>query len=209
MDREQIIRMAREAGFQFPNDYDLTEPTNRLERFAKLVADAEREKLAAWMIERGYATGHGDSTEGLLKELEWQIEESVRNEREACAKACGAVQCEPQEAVTEDGWCDWVCPKPQGYLMQCCDCELIHEVDFRVVRYESEESEVYEVVDDPNLQAQMRLRRRDDLSPKRKWQGLTEDEINKLRHLVDWTASWSYERFAHELEQALKEKNHG
>ena len=120
----------------------------------------------------------------------------------------GAVQCEPQEA-TEDGWCDWVCPKPQGYLMQCCDCELIHEVDFRVVRYESEESEVYEVVDDPNLQAQMRLRRRDDLSPQRKWQGLTEDEINKLRHLVDWTASWSYERFAHELEQALKEKNHG
>ena len=75
----------------------------------------------------------------------------------------GSVQCEPQEAL-EDGWCDWVCPKPQGYLMQCCDCELIHEVDFRVVRYESEDSEVYEVVDDHNLEAQMRLRRRDDLS---------------------------------------------
>ena len=75
----------------------------------------------------------------------------------------GAVQCEPQEAL-EDGWCDWVCPKPRGYLMQCCDCELIHEVDFRVVRYESEDSEVYEVVDDHNLEAQMRLRRRDDLS---------------------------------------------
>jgi hypothetical protein len=79
----------------------------------------------------------------------------------------GTVQCEPQEAVTEDGWCDWVCPKPTGYLMQCCDCELIHEVDFRVVRYESEDSEVYEVVDDPNLQAQMRLKRRDDISPKK------------------------------------------
>jgi hypothetical protein len=78
----------------------------------------------------------------------------------------GAVQCEPQEAL-EDGWCDWVCPKPVGYLMQCCDCELIHEVDFRVVRYESEDSEVYEVVDNPNLQAQMRLRRRDDISPKK------------------------------------------
>jgi hypothetical protein len=78
----------------------------------------------------------------------------------------GAVQCKPQEEV-EDGWCDWVCPKPVGYLMQCCDCELIHEVDFRVVRYESEDSEVYEVVDDPDLQAQMRLRRRDDISPKK------------------------------------------
>jgi hypothetical protein len=32
------------------------------------------------------------------------------------------------------------------------------------VRYESLDSEVYEVVDDHNLEAQMRLRRRDDLS---------------------------------------------
>ena len=89
-------------------------------------------------------------------------------------------ECEPQEAL-EDGWCNWVCPKPHGYFMQCCDCELIHEVDFRVVRYESEDSEVYEVVDDPNLQAQMRLRRRDDLSPKREWVGLTDEEIAKLK----------------------------
>ena len=45
----------------------------------------EREKVAQWMIERGYATGHGDTTEDLLKELEWQIKE---REREACAKLC-------------------------------------------------------------------------------------------------------------------------
>ena len=43
----------------------------------------ERNKLAAWMIAKGYATGHGDTTEDLLKELEWQVRES---EREACAK---------------------------------------------------------------------------------------------------------------------------
>ena len=91
----------------------------------------------------------------------------------------GTVQCEPQEEV-ENGWCDWVCPKPQGYLMQCCDCELIHEVDFRVVQYEPKPSEVYEVVDDPNLQAQMRLRRRDDLSPKREWVGLTLNEAEEF-----------------------------
>ena len=35
----------------------------------------ERNKLAAWMIERSYATGHGDTMEDLLKELAWQIEE--------------------------------------------------------------------------------------------------------------------------------------
>jgi hypothetical protein len=41
----------------------------------------------------------------------------------------------------------------------------------------------------------------------REWVGLTEDEINKLRHLVDWTAEWSHGRFAYEIEQTLKEKN--
>ena len=43
--------------------------------------------------------------------------------------------------------------------------------------------------------------------PKREWIGLSEEEIDKLKHLVDWTASWSYGRFAYEIDQALKEKN--
>ena len=51
--------------------------------FAALVAAAEREKVAAWMRSKSYATGHGDTTEDLLKELEWQVAE---REREACAK---------------------------------------------------------------------------------------------------------------------------
>lgn len=87
MDREEIIRMAREAGFR-----DTTTPVvalgvswEQVQRFAALIAAAERENLAAWMMRQGYATGHGDSTEGLLKELEWQIAE---REREACAKVC-------------------------------------------------------------------------------------------------------------------------
>ena len=57
-------------------------PKEIIEYFAYLVAAAEREKLAAWMMRQGYATGHGDSTEDLLKELEWQIEERIGNERE-------------------------------------------------------------------------------------------------------------------------------
>ena len=36
------------------------------------------EAVAKWMIVRGYATGHGDTIEDLLKELEWQIRESER-----------------------------------------------------------------------------------------------------------------------------------
>ena len=47
--------------------------------------ETEREKVAAWMMRQGYATGHGDSIEKLLEELEWQI---VEREREACAKVC-------------------------------------------------------------------------------------------------------------------------
>ena len=80
--REEIIRMAREAGLAYGSD---EKPLNSVTRFAALVAAAEREKVAAWMMRQGYATGHGDSIEKLLEELEWQVRES---EREACAKVC-------------------------------------------------------------------------------------------------------------------------
>jgi hypothetical protein len=51
------------------------------------------------MMTKGYATGHGDTTEDLLQELEWQIAENwtrgmvngVQAEREACAKVADLV----------------------------------------------------------------------------------------------------------------------
>ena len=59
----------------------------------------DKEKVAQWMIQQGYATGHGDTVEDLLKELEQQILEnwhramvnSMKAEREACAKVCDLV----------------------------------------------------------------------------------------------------------------------
>lgn len=36
--------------------------------------------------------------------------------------------------VTKSGWSYWQKPRMKGYLMQCCDCGLIHEVEFRVYR---------------------------------------------------------------------------
>jgi hypothetical protein len=33
------------------------------------------ESLAAWMLSHGFATGHGDTFEDLLDELDWQIAE--------------------------------------------------------------------------------------------------------------------------------------
>ena len=95
MTKEDIIRMAREAGLAYGTD---EKPLGSATRFAALVAAAEREKLAAWMIQRGYATGHGDTIKNLLKELEWQIDERIRNEREACAKVCDVLAVHPEYA---------------------------------------------------------------------------------------------------------------
>ena len=64
MNREDIIARAMESGEAYAAG-----------------AQAERNKVAQWMIQGSYATGHGDTVEDLLKELEWQVEE-------ACAKVC-------------------------------------------------------------------------------------------------------------------------
>jgi hypothetical protein len=85
MNRDDIVRMAREVWLcdEDGRDSDSIVITSYLERFANLVAAAEREKIVERMFKRSYATGHGDTTEDLLQELEWQVRE---NEREACAK---------------------------------------------------------------------------------------------------------------------------
>ena len=79
----------------------------------------DKEKVAQWMIQQGYATGHGDTVEDLLKELEWQIAENwtnalikgVEGEREACAKVCdemwhewldSPIENEPNKPDAED-----------------------------------------------------------------------------------------------------------
>ena len=88
MTRDDIIRMAQEAEFGFMTEKPKSAThmqcgIDDLERFAALVAAAEREKVAKWQIGSGYSTGHGETIEDLLVELEWQVRES---EREACAK---------------------------------------------------------------------------------------------------------------------------
>lgn len=102
MTQEDIILMAREAGFRFSDEGDPLLANHAewqrqlFERFAALVAAlvaaAQREKLAHWMRSMGYATGHGDTIEDLLDHLGTQIAEwleaEVLIEREACAKVC-------------------------------------------------------------------------------------------------------------------------
>ena len=81
MDRDDIIKRANDAGIKGPAParagFKMYASPDRLRRFAALIAAEEREKVARWMIRRGYATGHGDSTEDLLQELDWQVQEPV------------------------------------------------------------------------------------------------------------------------------------
>jgi hypothetical protein len=57
-----------------------------MEREGMPPAQTTTEAVAQWMIANGYATGHGDTVEDLLRELTWQIGERISAEREACAK---------------------------------------------------------------------------------------------------------------------------
>ena len=105
MNIKEIEDMAKEAGLlRFGDGW--TEPhrwgMSELERFAELVATHEREKVSQLIMAQGYATGHGDTIEEMLKELDWQVRErvgkqfatyaveiamrAVEAEREACAK---------------------------------------------------------------------------------------------------------------------------
>ena len=94
---EDIIRMARQAGFKVDWQHaDVAQiKAKRYEHFASLVAAAERNKLAAWMIQFGFATGHGDTMEQLVdalgSEIVDRIEFEIDAEREACAKLCDEI----------------------------------------------------------------------------------------------------------------------
>jgi hypothetical protein len=72
MTRDDIIRMAREAGLPYEYDTGRILYLKQLERFAALVAAAERERIES----RPWGAGK-----------EW-IDRAVEAEREACAKLC-------------------------------------------------------------------------------------------------------------------------
>lgn len=57
---------------------------------------------------------------------------------------------------------DWQQPIPKGYTMVCCDCGLVHRIDFRVVKviktYKNG-SMLVETVPSNKYRAQFRARR--------------------------------------------------
>ena len=61
------------------------------------------------------------------------------------------------EVANEGGWSEWVNPHSEQYFMKCCDCGLVHEMQFKVAKYS--EGDECEFVADVNLQAVFRARR--------------------------------------------------
>lgn len=43
----------------------------------------------------------------------------------------------PTPRLLANGWSAWIRPIRRGYRMACCDCGLVHEIDFAIIRYGS------------------------------------------------------------------------
>lgn len=64
---------------------------------------------------------------------------------------------------TKGKWTEWVSPKMKGYRMTCCDCGLIHEIEFDIVKFTGEEKGDLSkcvAVKDKDIQVIFRMRRR-------------------------------------------------
>lgn len=80
MNQEDVIRMAREAGARACQNKNCdVEYLFSVEQIDRLLA-AERNKLAVWMIQFGFATGHGDTMEQLVDALGSEIVDRIEFE---------------------------------------------------------------------------------------------------------------------------------
>ena len=122
MTKDDIIRMAREAGYKHPDAVGEAEDFAYFdfERFAALVAAAERERVAGYMTRRGFEPTSTNDIVEMLEEMFWFSEErflksvrtqvvgdalvaAVKAEREACAKICDK---KAKEWLEMRGWLD-------------------------------------------------------------------------------------------------------
>ena len=102
-DSTEVLRISRD-GITANPDVPVDEIASRvlelldenIKTLVKRAVEAERNKVAQWMMARGYATGHGDTVEDLLNELDWQVREE---ERELCAQMCEEIANKPSNVV--------------------------------------------------------------------------------------------------------------
>jgi hypothetical protein len=124
----------------------------------------------------------------------------------------------PQDFIKHDvenegDWSEWVCPDPTQYFMKCCDCGLVHEMQFKVAKYS--ESDECEFVADDNLQAVFRARRVAPFAPVQepvfkpcscRWKG--EEQVQQCTlHAAHIEAIHEWAERAKTAEAKLKGKN--
>ncbi len=85
---------------------------------------------------------------------------------------------------TDTGWSDWIMPTPRrSYKMACCDCGLVHDMQFEPVEVKRKRggwTEVLSVLDPQNHWFRMRARRNDRLTEK-----LRAEEENAAQSRAD------------------------
>lgn len=66
------------------------------------------------------------------------------------------------EYEQEDGWTRWIPPKPGTYRFMCCDCGLVHDMQFKIGEIVDRKDGGWlylEDVEDEDLVVQFRVRR--------------------------------------------------
>jgi hypothetical protein len=63
------------------------------------------------------------------------------------AAAVKLKRIKPERGNAKTGWTRWVQPVMRGYLLACCDCGLVHRMDFRtngeVVQFRAQRARNY------------------------------------------------------------------
>ena len=102
-DSTEVLRISKEgitANPDVPVDEIASKVLELLEQNIRVLVqravEAERNKVAQWIMARGYSTGHGDTLDDLLKELELTVREE---ERELCAQICEQIADAPSNMV--------------------------------------------------------------------------------------------------------------
>jgi hypothetical protein len=109
----------------------------------------------------------------------------------------------------EGDWSEWVNPDSEQYFMKCCDCGLVHEMQFKVVKYS--EGDECEFIDDADLQAVFRARRATPPAAQKPWVGLSEEEVEAYDDWADFQVGCGRQTLfdmVRNIEAKLKEKNH-
>jgi hypothetical protein len=109
----------------------------------------------------------------------------------------------------EGDWSEWVNPDSEQYFMKCCDCGLVHEMQFKVVKYS--EGDECEFIDAADLQSVFRARRATPPAAQKPWVGLSEEEVEAYDDWADFQVGCGRQTLfdmVRNIEAKLKEKNH-